>query len=87
MCSYGKDPEAIPHYLLRCELYSNYWLELLNDICALNEYLKNLSEENSLKFLLYGVEKFTFQMNSKILKCTKKFIKKSNRFSVLLFLF
>ena len=60
--------------LLRCDLYSTYWLELLNDICPFSESFKNLSEENLLKVLLYGVEHFTFQMNSEILKCTIKFI-------------
>ena len=41
MCSCGKEPETSVHYLLRCGLYSIYWLELLNDICALNKSLKN----------------------------------------------
>ena len=39
------------NYLLRCDLYSIYGLELLNDICALNESLKNSSEENYLIFV------------------------------------
>ena len=64
------------HYLLRYDLYSIYRLELLNDICTLNESLKNFSEENLLKILLYGVEGFTSRMNSEILKYTIKFIKK-----------
>ena len=86
MCSCGKEPETTLHYLVRCDLYSIYRLELFNDICALNEPLKNLSEENLLKALLYGVEDFTSQMNSEILKCTIKFIKKKDRFSGPLFL-
>ena len=76
MCSSGKEPEATLHYLLRCDLYSIYRLELLNDICALNESLKNFSEENLLKILLYGAEDFTSQMNSEILKCTINLLKK-----------
>ena len=46
-------PETTLHYLLRCDFYSVYRLELLNDICALNESLKNFLEENLLKILLY----------------------------------
>ena len=76
MCSCGREPEITLHYLLRCDLYSIYRLELLNDICVLYESLKNFSEENLLKILLYGAEDFTSQMNSEILKCTIKFIKK-----------
>ena len=86
MCSCGKKPETTLHYLLRCDLYSIYRVELLNNICALNKSLKNLSEENLLKVLLYGVEEFTSQMNSEVLKCTIKFIKKTDRFSDPLFL-
>ena len=80
-CSYSKEPETTNHYQLHCSLYLIYRLELLNDICALNKSLKNLSEENLLKILLYGVEDFTSQMNSEILKSTIKFIKKANHFS------
>ena len=85
MCSCGKEPETTLHYLLRCDLYSIYRLELLNDVCALNGSLKNSSEEKLLKILLYGAEDFTSQMNSEILKCTIKFIKKTDRFSGPLF--
>ena len=59
MCSCGKEPETTLHYLFCCELYSIYRLELLHDICALNESLKNFSEENLLEILLYGAENFT----------------------------
>ena len=58
LCSCGKEPETTLHYLLPCDLYSIYRLEFLNDICALNESLKNLSEENLLKVLSYGVEDY-----------------------------
>ena len=77
MCSCGKEPETTLHYLLRCDLYSIYRLELLNDICTLNGSLQNSSEEKLLKILLYGAEDFTSQMNSEILKCTIKVIKKN----------
>ena len=81
----GKEPETTIHYLLRCTFYTIYRLELPNDICALNHFLKNISEENLLKVLLYGLEEFSFKINSEILKCTIKFIKKTDRFSCSLF--
>ena len=86
MCFCGKEPKTTLHYLLRCNLYSIYQLELLNDIYTLNRSLKNSSEEKLLKTLLYGAEDFASQMNSEILKCTIKFIKKANHFSGPLFL-
>ena len=77
MCSCGKEPETTLQYLLHCDFYSIYRLELLNDICALNDSLKNTSEENLLKVLLYVAEEFSFMIDSEILKCTIKFIKKN----------
>ena len=76
MCSCSKEPKTILHCLLHCDLYSIYRLESL----------KNPSEENLLKILLYGAEYFISQMNSEILKCTIKFIKKTDRFSGPVFL-
>ena len=60
MCSCGKEPEITLRDLLRCDFYSIYRLELLNDICALNHSLKNISEKNLLKVLLYGAEEYSF---------------------------
>ena len=51
----------------------------------LNHSLKNISEENLLIVLLYGAEKFSFKINSEILKCTIKFTKKTDQFSGPLF--
>ena len=85
MCSCGKESEITLYYLLRCDRYSIDRLELLNDIITLSRSLKNSSEEKLLKILRYGEEDFTSQMNSEILKCTIKFIKKTNHFSGPLF--
>ena len=60
---------------MQCAFYSIYWLQLLDDICALNESLKCFLNENLLKIFLYGAEDFSTQMNSEILKCTIKFTK------------
>ena len=46
MCPCGKEPETTLRYILRCDFYSLYKLELLIDICALNHSLKDISEEN-----------------------------------------
>ena len=42
MCPCGKEPETTLHYLLCCDSYSIYSLELLNDNCGLNHSLKNI---------------------------------------------
>ena len=45
MCQCSKEPKTTLHYILRCEFYSIYRLELLSDICALNQSLNNILEE------------------------------------------
>ena len=94
MCDYF--PKLLQTHFLFCKFFAaisvafsvlvlHYRLELLNDICDLNESLKNFLEENLLKILLYGTEDFTSQKNSEILKRTIKFIK-NRRFSGSLYL-
>ena len=85
-CWCCKESETTLHHLLRGDFYYISRLELLNDICVLNHSLKNILEENLLKVLLYGAEEFSFKINSEILNCTIKFIKKTDRFSGPLFL-
>ena len=80
MCCCSLEPETTPHYLLRCNLYSDLRTEFLNDICALNPNLKKLSHEKLLNILLYGSEDFSFITNKKIMKSTIKFLKTSERF-------
>ena len=84
MCSCGLEPETTLHYLLHCNLYSDLRTELLDDICALNPTLKNLSHEKLLNILPYRSENFSFNTNKKIIKSTK-FSKTAERFIGLLF--
>ena len=80
MCSWGLEPETTLHYLLHCNLYSDLRTEFLNDICASNTTLKNLSHEKLLNILLYRWQNFSFNSNKKIIKSTIKFFKTSERF-------
>ena len=76
----GLEPETTPHYLMRCNLSADLRTELLNDVCALNPTLKNLSLEKLLNILLYGSEDLSFNIDKKIIKSTIKFFKTSERF-------
>ena len=43
MCTCGLEPETTDHYLLHCKLYTDLRLDLLNDIYAIKQPLKNFS--------------------------------------------
>ena len=85
MCTCRREPETTLHYLLRCNLCSTQRLELLKNVCILNQSLRNYSNEKLLNILLYGSEDFDCNMNKEILKATIKFLKISERFNGPLF--
>ena len=51
--------------LLRCKLHSDQRLGRLNSVFAMNQSLKNFSDEKLVSFLLCGSENFTFSLNEK----------------------
>ena len=85
MCSCGFEPETTDHYLLRCKLYTDLRLDLLNDIYTINQSLKNFSEDQLVNVLLFGSENFTLDANANILRRTIEFLKATERFNSLLF--
>ena len=85
MCNCGFEPETTDHYLLRCKLYTDLRLDLLNDIYTINQSLKNFSEDQLVNVLLFSSENFTLDANANILRRTIEFLKATERFNSLLF--
>ena len=69
--------------LLRCKLYTDLRLDLLNDIYTINQSLKNFSEEQLVNVLLFSSEKFTLDTNANILRRTIEFLKANECFNSL----
>ena len=78
MYSCGFEPETPDH--LRCKLYSEPRLYLLNEVFLMNQTLENFSDEELVNVLLYCPENFTFSTNAKILGHTIKFLKATKLF-------
>ena len=85
MCCCGFEPETTDHYLLRCKLYTDLRLDLLNDIYTVNQSLINFSEDQLVNVLLFGSDNFTLDTNANILRRTIEFLKATERFNSLLF--
>ena len=85
MCSCSFEPETTDHYLLCCKLYTALRLDLLNNIHAINQSLKNFSEDHLVNILLFGSKNFTLDANENILRRTIEFLKATERFNSLLF--
>lgn len=58
--------------------------DLLNDV-YMNQFLKNLSEEQLVNTLLFGSESFTFDIKANSLRRTIEFLNATRRFNSLLF--
>ena len=85
MCCCGFEPETTDHYLLRCKLYTDLRLNLLNDIYTINQSLNFFYEDQLVNVLLFGSDNFTLDTNANILRRTIEFLKANERFNSLLF--
>ena len=83
MCSCGFELETTDQYLLRCKLYADLRLDLLNNIYTINQSLKYSSEEQLLSVLLFGFEDFTLDTNANIPRRTMEFLNTIERFNSL----
>ena len=85
MCSCNTEIESVTHYILRCPIFNQQRIHLMNEI---NKIVPNLLLENECIFLstlLYGKSEFDNDLNSKILLLTLEFIHSSKRFDMPLF--
>ena len=85
LCTRKKfQPETRDHYLLRCKLYTDLRLDLLNDIYI---YIYNIYTifKRLVNVLQFGSENFKLHANANILRRTIEFLKATKRFSSLLF--
>ena len=53
MCFCSFEPETKDHYFLSSKLFSDLRTDLLNDVFAMNQSLKNISDELLVNILLY----------------------------------
>ena len=85
MCCCGFEPETTDHYLLRCKLYTDLRLNLLNEIYTISQSLNFFYEDQLVNVLLFGSDNFTLDTNANILRRTIEFLKATECFNSLLF--
>ncbi len=77
-CEHCNIPETTKHYLLDCNRYFIPRIEMFDiveDILSSN----NLDTRISVKLLLFGNERISYNDNCKIFESVQSFIRKSNR--------
>ena len=82
LCPINDGIEDTEHFLLLCHAYDQERRDLLNSVNAIlrPHGLTNLTNETLLQILLYGHEKLSFDLNTKILEATLNYIHASERF-------
>ena len=80
MCSCGSESETTAHFLLRCQNHVMNRTKLLKNVCNLDQTQRNYDDDHLIHILLYGSEKFNFNLNKDIIKLTICFLKDTERF-------
>ena len=78
MCSCSSEPENTAHFLLRCQNHVISRSKLLRNVYNLD--YDNYDDDHLIHILLYGSEKFTFNLNKEIIKPTICYLKDIERF-------
>ena len=82
MCLSGDGIESTQHYLLHCQNYAAFRVDLFHRVSVLiNTNLHNFSDEDAERILLFGHNIATNITNNRILKETILFIRNTNRFT------
>ena len=70
MCSCDSEPETTPHFLQRCQNHAISRSKLLKSLYKLDQTLRSYDDDHLIHILLYGSEKFNFNLNKEIVKGT-----------------
>ena len=80
ICSCGAGSETTDHQLLLCQNFALVQSSFLNTIFKINVEFRNMNDLILISLSLFGSEKHTFNVNTKILILTIQFLKGPRRF-------
>ena len=85
LCFCNSETETTSHYILRCPLFSEKRMKLLESLHNLENNLWNHCDDDIVNISLYGSSKYSFSTNNKILSFTVEFLESTKRFDKPLF--
>ena len=68
MCCCGSEPETTAHFLLRCQNLVMNRSKLLKNVYNLDQTLRNYYDDHLIHIILFGSERFNFNLNKEIIK-------------------
>ena len=81
LCSCSLEIECTSHYLLHCHNFSQYQIDLVNNVKSILENFESLSDNVKKDILLYGDLRLDGNKNKFTLEATLTYIKSTDRFS------
>ena len=85
MCSCNTEEETVAHFFLRCPNFTQHRIHLMNEIDKIHPNILTTNDNLFSKILLYGDEKSSDDINSRIICLTIEFIHSTRRFEIQLF--
>ena len=80
MHSCGSEPETTAHFFLNCQNHVMNRPKLIKNVYNLDQTLRNYDDDHLIHILLYGSEKFNFNLDKEIIKQTSCYLKDTERF-------
>ena len=80
MCSCDSEPETTAHFHLCCQNHVISRSQLVKNVYKLDQTLRNYDNDHLIHILLYGSEKFNFNLNKKMIKLNICYLKDTERF-------
>ena len=81
LCLCGLEIEDTIHYLLHCQYFFEYRINLINSVRSVSENFESFSDNDKRDVLLYGDPRFDTNKNKLILESTITYTKNTDRFS------
>ena len=81
MSSYSSEPETTAHFLLHYQNHVISRSKLLKNVYKLDQTLRNYDDDHLIHILLYGSEKFNFNLNKEIIKLNICYLKDTEHFN------
>ena len=80
MCDFGDETETTNHFFVRCHFFANERQKLRDDVCRIDDTIKNLNEESLIDVLLYGSGSLNDSKNKQIVLHTICYTQATKRF-------
>ena len=82
LCPCNIETESVSHFFLRCLLYTNERLSLIDELLLIVPRILDFNENHLIELLLYGKKDYSNEINTQIINLSIKYIIETKRFDI-----